>query len=221
MLIVSKFHDYYDVGMKTGVDKTCVYERETQTIERGFLATTKYATGWHGSVLAFCGEFYPFLFYVDHYEITRYIWTLEEALELNFPKERWRYGYWNEYSLSTPQGVKKFFEQKYEHLKELFHQYRTPIFGFEPVLGRRYSWMKDEKYRSLELNPCLKNIQFYKVKNPIVAFQEIAMFMSGVIGAPPKQLIEVSDEVKAASRGHDGPYSFRKPPGKRGKNKWR
>jgi len=29
MLIVSKFHDYYDTAMGMGIDKTCVYNRTT------------------------------------------------------------------------------------------------------------------------------------------------------------------------------------------------
>lgn len=223
MLIVSKFHDYYDVGMKMGVDKTCVYQRETSVPKKGFLALYKYGSvdRWNGAVLAFCGKFYPFVYHETHGTIDRYVWTLEEALTIEFPKSRYRHGSWNEYELSSPQGMSKFFGQTYENLSSIFHEYRTPVFGFDPVLGRRYSWTKDEKYRALKINPRLEEIEFYKVKDPITAYQDIYMFMSGVIGAPPKPPEPVDDKIKAAAKGHDGPYSFKKPPGKRGKNKWR
>lgn len=217
MLIVSKFHDYYDVGMKTGIDKTVVYERNTTSIEGTFPPPYKYKhTGWSCCVLAFCGKFYPFVYHVQENKIDRIIWTLDEALA-SLPLNKYRY--WDEYSLETKEGITKFFGKTYPEMEEEFHKHKTPIFGFKPVLGRVYSWMKNQKYDVLVLNPCLKDIEFYKVKGPIEAYQEISMFVSGVIGTPAKPMVEVSDKVKAASRGHDGKYSFKKPPGK--KTKWR
>lgn len=218
MLIISKFHDYYDVGMKMGVDKTVIYDRKTISVEGNFPPTSKYKhNGWDGSVLAFCGKFYPFVFHVTDFNIDRIVWNVEEALKtLNVSGKR----YWDEYSLESESGVKKFFDRKYPELENLFHKYRTPVFGFQAA-GRPCSWMKPKLYGSLVVNPKLKDLQFYKIKDPITAFQDIYMFMSGVIGAPPKPKEKMSDKVLAAAKGHDGPYSFKKPPGKRGKNRWR
>lgn len=222
MYIISKFHDYYDVGMNSGVDKTIIYERNTSIVEGKFPDTQYAISSWHPGVVAFCGKFYPFLYRVVDYKVCDFAWTLEEALATLTVADggKRRYRYWDEYEITTEVGIKNFFGKKYPELEDLFHKHRTPVFVFKPVL-RTYSWSKPKKYNSLVLNPSLKDLEFYKVKGPIEAFQDIAMYMSGVIGAPPKQLVQVSDKVKAASRGHDGEYSFKKPPGKRGKNKWR
>lgn len=221
MLIVSKFHDYYDVGMKTGVDKTVVYNRATVHVQGTFPPILKYsANSWECAVLGFCGKFYPFVYRVIDYKVDKIIWTLEEALR-TMPFSKSKYRYWDEYDLSSPIGVTKFFEKQYPELVELFHTHKTPVFGFQPVLGRVYSWMKKEKYKAMVVSPSLKDLQFYKVKGPIEAYQEIAMYISGVIGVPSNPTVEISDKDKAAAKGHDGPYSFRKPPGKRGKNRWR
>jgi len=221
MLIVSKFHDYYDTGMKHGVDKTVVYERKTVLVKGdNFPPVSKYMTGeWGSSVLAFCGKFYPFVYHVSgdpDRKIDKVIWNLEDALAaLNAEKK-----HWDDHSLRGENGIKKFFDRKYPDFEKYFHEYRTPIFGFDPQ-GKVYAWMKPEPYRSLVISPRLKEIQFYKVKDPVSAFQEIYMYISGVLGAPPKPKEKMSDKVLAAAKGHDGPYSFRKPPGKRGKKQWR
>lgn len=219
MLIVSRFHDYYDVGMKSGIDKTCVYQRDTTIIKDGFAKPCRYRQpgAWHYGVLGFCGKFYPFVYRYDIGSSTPYIvWNSEEALTTIMPP-RSKHWYWRDYDLESEEGIKKFFDSDFKSFEELFHTHKTPIFGFEPP--RR--WSRQGPYESLTLNPSLKDLKFFKVKDPITAFQEISMFISGVIGMPEKSMVEVSDEIKAASKGHDGPYSFRKPPGKRGKNKWR
>lgn len=220
MLIVSKFHDYYDVGMKLGMDKTVVYERKTVAVSGKFPSISKHtAYEWKTSVVAFCGKFYPFVYRVTDYKVDKVIWDVEEAVR-SLPRSKYRY-YWDEDRIDSEVGIRKFFDRKYPELDKLFHLHRTPIFGFEPARHRRWGSQKDELYESLTVSPNLKDIQFYKVKDPISAFQDIYMFVSGVIGAPPKPTKPIDDKVMAASKGHDGEYSFKKPPGKRGKNKWR
>jgi len=218
MLIISKFHDYYDVGMKNGVDKTVVYDRNTIAVQDKFLSVNKSnSIEWATSVIAFCGRFYPLVYHVTDKKIDRIIWDVEEAVR-DLPRSKWKYS-WDKDRVDTEPGIRKFFDRKYPELEHLFHKYRTPIFGFAPA--RSYAWRKPELYETLVINPNLKDIEFYKVLDPITAFQDIYMFMSGVIGAPPKLTRSIDDKVMAASKGHDSPYSFRKPPGKRGKTRWR
>lgn len=221
MLIVSRFHDYYDVGMKLGIDKTCVYQRDIKIIKNGFFKPCEHKVngGWKYSVLAFCGKFYPFVYtYEVGSPIPTVIWTAEEALVTigATRKKKWS---WREYDLESEEGIKKLFSTDFQSFGEFFHTHKTPVFGFVPPV-KSYRG-KQSPYESLVLNPCLKDLKFFKVKDPVTAFQEISMFISGVIGVPSKPVVEVSDKVKAASRGHDGEYSFKKTPGKRGKNRWR
>lgn len=218
MYIISKFRDYYDVGMKSGIDKTVVYERNTVEVKGKVISLQ--GNGWHGRVLAFCGKFYPFVYHVGiGVQVDRIIWDVEEAVA-TLPKSRWRLA-WDDDRLDSEIGIRRFFDRKYPELEKLYHEYRTPVFAFEPRPARVYRWQREGEFRSLVFNPCLKDIQFYKAKDPITAFQEIYMFISGVIGSAPKPREIISDEVMAASKGHDGEYSFRKPPGKRGKKRWR
>ncbi|EGR2227507.1 hypothetical protein QX249_12815 [Vibrio parahaemolyticus] len=64
------------------------------------------------------------------------------------------------------------------------------------------------------LNPILKEFQFAKVVEPCLAFQEIEMYLSGVMGAGDKPMIEISDEDKRDAKGFDD-WSFKKMKSKR------
>ena len=78
--------------------------------------------------------------------------------------------------------------------------------------------MKGE-YIGLVTNAQLKDFQFAKMKDPFTAFQDIYMYISGVLGVDAKPMVQISDKDLAHKRGHGGKYSFKKPPGtkKRGK----
>lgn len=222
MLIVSDFHDYYDVGMKLGVDKSIFYNRKKIKIAKDFLAPTHThaPTGWNKSVLGFCGKFYPFVYHCSYGKVDRIVWTLEEALDA-LPRSKYGSIWGDDCAIDSEKGIRNFFGKDFSEFYLLFHEYKTPLIGLKPNRTRRYAWDSKEPYTALTVNPSLKEIEFYKVKDPITAFQDIYMFISGVIGVDNKPMIEISDKHKAAAKGHDGEYSFKKPPGKRGKKRWR
>jgi len=58
-------------------------------------------------------------------------------------------------------------------------------------------------------NKCLKDIDFYKIVNPFNAFQELSMFIGGVMGGKSPIMIEVTDKDRIAKHGFDK-FSFRK-----------
>lgn len=221
MLIVSDFHDYYDVCMKMGVDKTIVYQRNTKHLMgEEFPVIDRYSSDtWHPAVLAICGKFYPFVYHVPKNSLVmdRIVWSLEEASGC-VPMSGFA---WDKERIDTEQGLRTFFTRKWAAMENVFYDRKTPVFAFEPLLGRQYTWKKRD-YESLVLNPCLKSLEFYKVRDPYSLFQDIQGYISGVIGIDTKPTIEISDEDKAEAKGHGGKYSFRKPPGgKRGKPRWR
>lgn len=246
MLIVSKFHDYYDTASIYGVDKTCVYLRNEEKIEvhgRGWrndpyvslkdgkrlqlgqVASyeTKRFVGasyeFKKAVLGFCGHIYPlikviktsstlphteeaFCFY-DQPSFKEFV--AEEGIAGKSYRSRW---YTDNFYVDDDQGIYNFFDpNKWTKLEGLFAAFHVPCF----VL----------RERSLKLNPNLKKLGFMKIKDPQSAFQDVYMYLSGVLGAPPPPKEKIDDKIMAASKGHDGEYSFKKPPGKRGKNKWR
>lgn len=68
--------------------------------------------------------------------------------------------------------------------------------------------------RSIEIEeyPILKNIEFYKTKEGVEVFQELEQYLFGKLLINKKEMIEISDEIKASKYGHDGKYSFKTPP---------
>lgn len=85
---------------------------------------------------------------------------------------------------------------------------------------------KDEKGReitrqALAVNNNLSQLNFQSVVYPVQAFQEVQMFISGVLGVGEKPMIEISNNDKIVSQGFDLKTSFRKdtPPTRKQKVK--
>lgn len=249
MLIISRFHDYYDTASVYGIDKTCVYQRKADDVplERAhwnvdyvlklpngvpfpisriynrsgniYRGNTIGEVELNQLVIGFCGQFYPVAIFSPRFgDGKSYHFYNAEDLRVFIEKEnvfnnRSRYRYfsprWDKHNLEYDQGISSFFDvSSMGKYGELFHAFRIPIFS-----------MGNHQY--LTLNPCLKDLGFMKVKDPQTAFQDIYSFLMGVIGSPPPKKEKIDDKVMAASKGHDDEYSFKKQPGKRGRNRWR
>lgn len=222
MLIVSKFHDYYDSASVYGIDKTCVYQRKEKSFKiKNYFSyiskceSKKFRYEIKYLVIGFCGHIYP-LVVVTKYsgvkiEEDTSFYQSSEALEyLEFQHlVKVRY-YGNAY---IKREIKSYFERDWSFLEEQFRKTSSPVF----LCGN-----KIDKYNSennLITNIELKPYKFFKVKDASTAFQDIFMYISGVLGAPAPPMVQVSDKDLQAKRGHDGEYSFKKTPGK--KVKWR
>jgi hypothetical protein len=62
-------------------------------------------------------------------------------------------------------------------------------------------------------NPRLADYKFLKRLDPYTIFQEIEMYVGGVLGLGSPNMIEVSDDVKRSQHGFDK-WSFKRMPGK-------
>jgi hypothetical protein len=62
---------------------------------------------------------------------------------------------------------------------------------------------------SVYKNTKLRDIEFYKVVNTFRAFQDLSMFIGGVMGGKSPVMVEVSDKDRIAKHGFDK-FSFRK-----------
>lgn len=71
----------------------------------------------------------------------------------------------------------------------------------------------DPKYY---VNPMLSEYQFYKMYDPYSAFQEVEMFIGGVLGDPGNPMADIDDKHLAKQKGFDC-YSFKTLPTKKGK----
>ena len=87
---------------------------------------------------------------------------------------------------------------------ELHFELDAPIIVIDYDLIYAYS-KKIKAYK----NRCLKNMDFYKIVDPFTAFQELSMFIGGVMGGKSPIMIEVADKDRIAKHGFDK-FSFRK-----------
>jgi hypothetical protein len=131
--------------------------------------------------------------------------------------------HYNKHQQSTNKTFKGLFNKFIEkdNCIDLFFKYKVPIFfiNFYPIY--RYSVLyKIPKETKITLNCNLKQFEFYKVFNPYQAYQEISMYISGVLGVGAPEIIEISDKNKITKKGFDTVSSFRtKSPGKKRKRR--
>lgn len=210
MLISSTYRDYYDSIKAFGVDKTVVYNRteERLVLKKG----PKMYSSWfsNGSmhatrIIGFCGKLYPLFEKKGKF----LIYDKEEALKNLSESFSW-------YRKDIEQCFSEYLTNP--ELLKIFIDKKVPVFIYGDYLTGDHN---SGKQKELILNPKLKNWKFQSVVEPVTAFQDIFMYISGVIGIPEAPMIKISDKEMAKKRGHDGKYSFKKPPGKRGKKSWR
>lgn len=68
-------------------------------------------------------------------------------------------------------------------------------------------------HREFTINPCLKDVQFGKAFDAYTAFQELSMYLGGVMGGAHPPMVSISDKDMAAKKGFDK-WSFRRMPWK-------
>jgi hypothetical protein len=241
MYIIAKKKDYYDgVAGTTGIDKTIVYDRETLEFEkddiptmferkRGYWSTRKADTpfhkiGYHSIrkefrgvfcdeyayfIIGFCGKLYVgWKLYRANNEYP-YEVTTEITYDFDFMKTFLEQKTWQGNLEDSVNYVKT-----YDAL-QMFRDLKSPIFVYDSDFGRLYFDKKRSIYNSHKskffINSLLKDYEFYKIFDSFQAFQEVSMFMGGVLGRGEKEIVEVADKYKIAQHGFDK-WSFRKEP---------
>ena len=101
---------------------------------------------------------------------------------------------------------------------EIHREFNSPIFAYGyPPVQQDWEFRKDynvEKSHGFFINPMLKDYKFAKVFDPYTAFQEIQMFISGVLPVGDDvDAFPYTEKQKVAQHGMDK-WSFRKPPEK-------
>lgn len=244
MHIISKFHDYYDKIKAFGIDKTVVYNRKPEIIfnmvreywyrdndkfphfkeanVKGHCFTFRYF------VIGFCGKLYPVINILrESDKVNEFINIFDEETFKNYlavngiKYDPLGWGFRSYNSLSK---LPKFFDpNSWKDLEGKFQEYKTPVFVYgrfeekadpiEKILINHYN----NAALGTMTNPCLQDFSFGKIKDPVSCFQEIYMYISGVLGVPAKPMVELSDKHKAMKAGHGDKYSFRKMPEERKK----
>jgi len=94
---------------------------------------------------------------------------------------------------------------------EPFRVLNCPVFSIN--LLDRYSLFRTKK---ITVNPCLADFKFYRLFDTYTVYQEIAMFLSGVLGWPENATVDISDTDMRDAKGFDD-WSFKKRPTKKRK----
>lgn len=233
MRIISKFHDYYDIGLGLGYAANLDYirtEREVilspdckkdesledkttrelaKILPRRANMPTNLAV--KTITIGFCGKFYPVVIFPgEFYGKSIYCYSIEDVdkqINLTASKgeiERWFAGY----NYGSRNAMRNMFTQysDFENI-ETFLINRSPIVLFEGVIMS----IKD-KPRAVYIarwNPRLRDYGFYRVVDPYIAFQSIEMFL-GNLANPEKPVPPRTDKEKIESHGMDPKLSFRK-----------
>ena len=225
MLIISKHKDYYDGVVGTmGVDKSIVFERTTNEIDNSkkipkpfrknirwddkskliqrFTYKSldeKYLNASH-FIIGFCGKLY--LGFKMEYENPHKRYHNDNLIEFSYDVEKFKTHFKPTWSFTD-------FNEFVEYVKnfdciDIHRELNTPIFVYDTDIFTHKN--------TFIVNPILKEFNFYKVFDSFTAFQEIQMYIGGVLGVGENPTIEVSDKHKITSRGFDYKWSFRKEP---------
>lgn len=201
MRIVSKFHDYYDIGLGLGYDSHVGYIRTPREVlfkdgaspEKEFFGKLNHSD--HSQrinvfleyvIIGFCGRFYPLVVATKSYDRKTYCYSLEELLVVIDNPGKWMEKSYRDF-FDTVKALKN---------DELFIANHSPIVIVE--LGDKATW-----------NGFLKPYQFMRIIDPWQAFQKIEMFL-GNMAAPEKPIPKRSDIEKVKSHGFDPKMGFRK-----------
>ena len=233
-IINYKQKDYYDGVVGTmGIDKTLVYNRETQILEnypefpKAFQPNRVYNVRWQNPFLhnfenfkktkysensmffvGFCGKIYVgWKFYRELInlhgttDIETYITYDREFVKKNIKSVSWHANLVDDLN----------YIDTYNSM-DIFRDLKVPVFIYDQDYDRKY--IKSYRHRDdsrFIVNPILSDYEFYRVFDSFTAFQEISMFMGGVLGAGEKEIVEVADKYKIGQHGFDK-WSFRREP---------
>lgn len=235
MRIISKFKDYYDSVQLYGVDNRTTFIRKTSDpihVDKLDIFNSDFSLPGKNSFgesycsykdrrkpliaydylfLFFCGTVFPIIVYQElskdmYYDKLKYCYDIETVENLmvrhNIEKyfEKNRYTSWR-IDLRKQSKVKELFNAPIDKNKvlELHHKLESPYFVFSTNKS------------SITVNPVLKDLWFFKIVDSFKTYQEVYMFISGILGGKSPKTVEVSDEIRKSKHGFDK-WSFKTMP---------
>lgn len=223
MIIHSSFKDYYDNASAYGVDSTLHFDREKRRVKdpktpigidwvsgpRQFTDKTGLSHGNYfvKKIIGFCGWIYPMVHTngksdeQEDFRTELCFYNYEKYKEFKQPFERKeRIGSRRYRRYGRASETKDILTNAPYKNDEIFIEMGVPIFLALPD----YSGEMEITHHVR-----LKDYQFYKVKDPATAFQEIAMYLSNEL-VREKEVLEIADRYRIAQHGFDK-HSFRHP----------
>lgn len=220
MRIISSFKDYYDVGQQYGAfaDDGLEYIREPRLdtkVKFRPLFTRYTGTGDYkvtSIVIGFCGKLYRALMIND--DICYTIAQVDSLVEKIAKK--WEV---TAYKRAVGERGRLLYFIRRRHVKQFFEPTKGKLIDKEPAYVERlartrrcpvfvYSAVGDSQ-GDTTFNCRLGAVEFFRIKDPYTAYQEIQMFMAN-LAFPNKPIPKVSDADMLEAKGFDNKFSFRK-----------
>ena len=227
MRIISGVRDYYDCIQATGQDTDIVYLRRPRETTKdapfpvcrvGCLNRTRVCVDQ--SIIGFCGKIYPVIELTNMREdggksvFCYQLKQVDEYVEAHCKKDvrkayrdtRRKYQ-WQAYLRRAV--FKSYFDachRAQDQFEYLFREEQSPIF-----VAYHRRWNPIGSGYAVTFDALLKDLEFYRVFDTYSAFQELMMYLGGVLGAPSRPIPEVSDKDMVGAKGFNE-WSFRTPP---------
>ncbi len=213
MKIISQHKDYYDICMSSiGIDENIVFIRNNNNIKESNL--NKIELFKHGQsfyskrndtysfdILGICGKLYPILKLRKYMSNDiEYIYNVDEMR--TYFNTRYS-GYW----LKMHNFDNYIAQLTNNNLLEYFQKYKCSTFIISLEQDKTYSSNRQEI--NIEIEPILKNIEYYKIVDAYTIFQEISMFVSEQLNTENDNS-PLTDKQKVVAKGFDPKYGFRK-----------
>lgn len=213
-------HDYYDCALSLGIDPTITLlrgkSRSVPVEKAGGSLLNKYLRSdtniTMGEIIesvavVFCGKVYRGAI-ASAPDGVKGIWSADKARAL-VGREKGR-------TIRVDTGWRR--EDKIT-LDEYFTPYESPKPLRDYMIANKVSILVERmpKYsherKEFEVNPpTLKQISFAKALDPYTAFQELSMWIGGVLGGTSPEIVTIKDDkVLIENHGFDNRFSFRGP----------
>ena len=200
------------------------------------------------TVVAYCGQCIPVAI-VSYYTLDphqhrddsrlvrqRGLYTAEEVLEElgPLPKQYWYHNAWSEAeNRDAPTEISERFGTCVDHYAnyacdDLLRAAGSPLALFIPEERERRAVTKkkrtgvEEELAGVTVDPVLKDLDFYRVRDPWTCYQDIFQYLSGVLGrVQERDGTDMTDDEQVRRHGFDEAYGFRTRPGggKKGRRK--
>lgn len=225
MRIVSAFHDYYDSALAHGHDDRLTYVREPRTILRGWRWNDDEFTFLDGDTPGSCdratpdrslqARIEPFLVVVGIKVYPGVAVTIPHSGRM--PDVRMSYAsedltrYLTSLGVSTDDKDSRF-PGRLDRLATFLDRPVREV----PVefMVRHKAALMLVRTSNVVINAQLKSIEFYRRLTAAEVFQELEMFLGGVLAPENRPMVEIEDKHRITQHGFDK-YSFRKAPQKR------
>ncbi len=226
MRIISKFHDFYD-SLSNGSDsqiwtrqQSIIFIDENDTFFKRFgrtnpfpveIAEAKIGHFWKSKefiqfelmILIFCGKPIP-------------LWQCQNTISYNLEMLRpfvAKCGFDLEkskkWSWMNPFGIADKLQagEIPRDVEKLNLEYKCPI-----ILLREYKGENRNLMYVMEMNPCLRDLDFHLHSNLVDTFQELERFIFNELTNTDNVTATGNDKVIATSKGFGHKYAFRKEP---------